>query len=77
MMFYYLAHFAIGAGIAVATLPWKDRIGSKRDGAFWWIVAWTLFWPYLVLWGLWCGMQAYRRAWWDYSDRQQAKKHRK
>jgi hypothetical protein len=68
---WMLASIAVGLLLAVAVLPWRDEWGTPGP-AHW--LAWVCFWPFLLLFAVWYALLAYRKAWWDYSDRKQTAK---
>ena len=72
---WYAGIAGFGALLGLATLPWANRIDQKCQ-PWLWVVAWACFWLFLVIFAAWKGIKAYRKAWWAYSDRRQAAKHR-
>lgn len=72
---WYVSVAAIGVILGVATLPWANRV-DKACRPWLWVLTWACFWLFLLIFAAWEGIKAYRKAWWGYSDRKQAAKHR-
>ena len=74
--FWYVGTVAVGALIGFVTLPWSNKPSISKEGPTAWLLLWACFWPFLLIFAAWEGVKAYRKAWWDYSDRRQAANHR-
>lgn len=73
---WYVGMAAVGVLIGFITLPWSNKPSIAKEGPAMWLLIWAGLWPYLLIFAAWEGVKAYRKAWWDYSDRRQAAKHR-
>lgn len=60
-LYLLLILLAMGLMIGLFLLPWRKKM--KGGGEISFLVAFTLFWPFLLIGFIWRGSKAYFRAW--------------
>lgn len=60
-LLFLLASVAIGLTIGIVLLPWRKKMKAGGELAF--LLAFTLFWPFLLIGFIWRGAKAYLSAW--------------
>jgi hypothetical protein len=60
-LLFLLWLLAIGLTIGIVLLPWRKKMKAGGEVSF--LIAFTLFWPFLLIGFIWRGFKAYLRAW--------------
>lgn len=68
---YSIVAMLPGLMLGVLFLPWRDTAARNTSTLEYWVCS-ACFWPYMLLFGAWLLLQAYRDAWSDYLCRRRA-----